>query len=78
MYMLAIIPVARCYNDLNDNGGHSVGNVVITLDAQEVDRLEQVLMDRDIEGAWQLLAEIRIRVRRQKDIHCGIEKLRRW
>jgi hypothetical protein len=54
-----------------------VGKTVITLDAQQVDRLEQVLMDRDIEGAWQLLAEIRTRVRGQNDTRCGVEKLRK-
>jgi len=53
-----------------------VGKAVITLDAQDVDRLEQVLMDRDIEAAWQLLAELRTLVRVQKDTRCGIGKLR--
>ncbi len=54
-----------------------MGKAVITLDAQDVDRLEQVLMDRDIEGAWLLLAMIRAKVRGQNDICCGIEKLRK-
>jgi hypothetical protein len=50
---------------------------VITLDEQQVTKLEQVLMDRDIKGAWKLLAEIRAQVRVTQDTRCGIEKLRK-
>jgi hypothetical protein len=50
---------------------------VITLDEQQVTKLEQVLMDRDTKGAWELLAEIRAKVRITQDTRCGIEKLRK-
>jgi hypothetical protein len=50
---------------------------VITLDEQQVTKLEQVLMDQDIKGAWELLAEIRDKVRATQDTRCGIEKLRK-
>jgi len=50
---------------------------VITLDEQQVTKLEQVLIDRDIKGAWELLAEIRAKVRITQDTRCGIEKLRK-
>jgi hypothetical protein len=50
---------------------------VITLDEQQVTRLEQVIMDRDVQGAWALLAEIRALVRITQDTRCGIEKLRK-
>lgn len=50
---------------------------VITLDEQQVTKLEQVLMDRDIKGAWELLTEIRVKVRITQDTRCGIEKLRK-
>ncbi len=50
---------------------------VITLDEQQVSRLEQVVIDRDERGAWELLAEIRAKVRATQDTRCGIEKLRK-
>jgi len=50
---------------------------VITLDEQQITKLEQVLMDRDIKGAWELLAEIRAEVRAAQDTRCGIERLRK-
>jgi hypothetical protein len=50
---------------------------VITLDEQQVTRLEQVIIDRDEEGAWELLAEIRAKVKATQDTRCGIEKLRK-
>jgi hypothetical protein len=50
---------------------------VITLDEQQVTKLEQVVMDRDMKGAWELLAEIRAKVRITQDTRCGIEKLRK-
>ncbi|MCJ7654683.1 MAG: hypothetical protein MUO97_05175 [Dehalococcoidia bacterium] len=51
--------------------------VVITLDEPQVTKLEQVIIDRDEKGAWELLAEIRARVRATQDTRCGIEKLRK-
>ena len=53
-----------------------MAKTVITLNEQEADRLEQVLMDRDVDGAWQFLTELRAKVRPQRDTRCGIEKLR--
>ena len=50
---------------------------VITLDEQQVARLEQIVIDRDVDGAWELLAEIRTKVRATQDTRCGIEKLRK-
>jgi hypothetical protein len=50
----------------------------ITLDEQQITKLEQVLMDKDINGAWELLAEIRAKVRTESDTRCGVEKLRKW
>jgi hypothetical protein len=54
-----------------------MSKAVITLDEQQVTKLEQVLMDRDVKGAWELLAEIRALVRGTQDTRCGIEKLRK-
>jgi hypothetical protein len=54
-----------------------MAKAVITLDEQQVIKLEQVLMDRDKKGAWELLAEIRDKVRATQDTRCGIEKLRK-
>ncbi len=54
-----------------------MSKAVISLDEQQVTKLEQVLMDRDIKGAWELLAEIRALVRVAQDTRCGIEKLRK-
>lgn len=50
---------------------------VINLDEQQVARLEQIVIDRDIEGAWELLGEIRTKVRSTLDTRCGVEKLRK-
>lgn len=50
---------------------------MITLDEQQVARLEQVIIDRDEKGAWELLSEIRAKVKAVQDTRCGIEKLRR-
>jgi hypothetical protein len=50
---------------------------VVTLDEQQVTKLEQILIDRDAKGAWEPLAEIRAKVRTIQDTHCGIEKLRK-
>jgi hypothetical protein len=54
-----------------------VSKAVITLDEQQVASLEQILIDHDIDGAWELLAEIRARVRATQDTRCGIDKLRK-
>ena len=52
-----------------------MAKAVITLDEQQVARLEQVVIDRDDEGAWELLTEIRDKVRAAQDTSCGIHKL---
>ena len=49
---------------------------VIALDEEQVTKLEQVVIDHDEKGAWELLAEIRAKVRATQDTRCGIEKLR--
>ena len=54
-----------------------MAKVVISLDENQVTRLEQVIIDRDEEGAWNLLSEIRAKVRSTQDTRCGIEKLRK-
>ena len=54
-----------------------MAKAVITLDEQQVARLEQVVIDRDEKGACELLAEIRAKVRATQDTRCGIEKLRK-
>jgi hypothetical protein len=54
-----------------------VAKTIIALDEQQVTRLEQIVIDRDIEGAWELLSEIRTKVRSANDTRCGIEKLRK-
>ncbi len=53
-----------------------MSKTVITLSEQQVTKLEEVLIDRDVEGAWELLNEIRVLVRPTQDTRCGIEKLR--
>ena len=35
-----------------------MAKTIIALDEQQVARLEQVVIDRDIEGAWEILSEI--------------------
>ena len=54
-----------------------MAKAVITLDEQHVTMLEQVIIDRDEKGAWELLAEIRAKIRATQDTRCGIEKLRK-
>jgi len=54
-----------------------MAKAVITLDENQVSRLEQIIIDRDVEGAWELLVEIRNKVRATLDTRCGIEKLRK-
>ncbi len=51
---------------------------VIALDEQQVTKLERVIIDHDEKGAWELLAEIRAKVRATQDTRCGIEKLRNY
>ena len=50
---------------------------VITLDEQQVTRLEQAVIDHDEKTAWELLAEIRAKVKTTQNIRCGVEKLRK-
>jgi hypothetical protein len=50
---------------------------VITLDEQQVTRLEHVIIDRDQKAAWELLAEIRAKVKATQNTRCGVEKLRK-
>lgn len=54
-----------------------MAKAVIALDESQVSRLEQIVVDRDIDGAWELLSEIRNKVRASQDTRCGIEKLRK-
>jgi hypothetical protein len=54
-----------------------MAKAIITLDEQQVTRLEQVLIDRDDKEAWKLLAEIRAKVKATQTTHCGIDKLRK-
>jgi hypothetical protein len=50
---------------------------VITLDEQQVARLEQAVIDHDDKVAWEILHEIRAKVRATQDTRCGLEKLRK-
>ena len=50
---------------------------VITLDEQQQSRLEQAILDHDEKSAWELLNEIRAKVRATQDTRCGLEKLRK-
>ena len=54
-----------------------MAKAVITLDENQVSRLEQIIIDLDVEDAWELLVEIRNKVRATQDTRCGIEKLRK-
>jgi len=51
--------------------------VVVTLDEQQVSRLEQAVIDRDQKAALELLIEIRAKVKAAQNTRCGIEKLRK-
>jgi len=53
-----------------------MAKAVISLDEDQVTKLEQVIMDHDDTGAWELLHAIRLKVRTYLDPRCGIEKLR--
>ena len=48
----------------------------ITLDEQQVDRLEQAVIDHDEVVAWELLHQIRNKIKSSGGTTCGIEKLR--
>jgi len=50
---------------------------VITLDEQQVTKLEHVIIDRDQKVAWELLTEIRAKVKATMNNICGVEKLRK-
>jgi hypothetical protein len=50
---------------------------VITLDEQQVARLEQAVIDHDEKAAWEILVEIRAKVRATQNTRCGVEKLRK-
>jgi hypothetical protein len=54
-----------------------VAKAIISLDEQQVTRLEQIIIDREIEDAWDLLIEIRKKVRASLDSGCGVDKLRK-
>lgn len=54
-----------------------MAKTIIALDEQQVARMEQIIIDRDIEGAWEILSEIRAKIRSTNDTRCGIEKLRK-
>ena len=54
-----------------------MAKAVISLDEQEVTRLEQIIIDRDEKGAWELLMKIREKVRATHNTRCGIDKLRK-
>jgi hypothetical protein len=54
-----------------------MAKAVITLDEQQVSRLEQILIDREIDEAWDLLIEIRKKVRASLDGSCGPDMLRK-
>ena len=54
-----------------------MSQAIISLDQQQIIKLEQVLLDRDEKRAWELLSEIREQVRRIQDTCCGIQKLRK-
>jgi hypothetical protein len=51
-------------------------NTIISLNDHDISRLEQVIIDHDDKGAWELLAEIRKKVKATKETKCGVEKLR--
>jgi hypothetical protein len=50
---------------------------VITLDEQQVTKLEQAIIDHDEKAAWEFLAELRAKVKATQNTLCGVEKLRK-
>lgn len=55
-----------------------MAKVVISLDEKQVTRLEQMIIDHDENAAWELLHEIRAKVRATQGTRCGIQKLRNY
>ena len=55
-----------------------MAKAIITLDERQVTMLEQVIIDHDEKGAFELLSEIRVKVKATQDTRCGIEKLRNY
>jgi len=55
-----------------------MGKAVIVMDEKQITKLEQVIIDHDEKGAWEMLAEIRAKIKATQDTKCGIEKLRNW
>jgi hypothetical protein len=53
-----------------------VKSIVISLNEQQVTKLEQIIIDHDEAGAWELLHEIRSKVKAVNNTRCGIGKLR--
>jgi hypothetical protein len=54
-----------------------VAKAVIIINEQQAASLEQIIIDRDTDAAWEFLAEIRTKVRADQSTRCGIEKLRK-
>ena len=54
-----------------------MAKAVISLDEQEVTRLEHIIIDQDEKGAWEISSEIRAKVRATQTPRCGIDKLRK-
>jgi hypothetical protein len=50
---------------------------VISLDEEQITRLEQAVIDHDEKTAWELLAEIRAKVKATRTTLCGVDKLRK-
>ena len=55
-----------------------MAKAVISLDEKQVTRLEQIIIDHDDNAAWELLREIRAKVKATQDTRCGIQKLRNY
>jgi hypothetical protein len=53
-----------------------MSKTVITLDEQQVNRLEQAVIDHDEKSAWELLHEIRAKIKATQNTRCGVDKLR--
>jgi hypothetical protein len=55
-----------------------MAKAIISLDEQQIARLEMAVLDKDIDEAWKLLTEIRDKVRATQSTRCGIDKLRSY
>jgi hypothetical protein len=55
-----------------------MAKAVISLDEQQIVRLEQIIIDHDDTAAWEFLHEIRSKVRATQEARCGIHKLRNY